>query len=72
MGALIVRHPAGIPAAGAAGAGAAAGRAATSAAISGGMNVMQEVTGGLDSDAGRLAEQLAKRAEGFYQRQGWL
>lgn len=37
-----------------------------------GMNVVQEVTGGLDSDAGRLAEQLAKRAEGFYKRQGWL
>ncbi len=54
------------------GAGAMAGRAATSAAISGGMNVMQEVTGGLDSDAGRLAGELAKRAENFYKRQGWL
>ena len=54
------------------GAGAIAGRAATSAAISGGMNVVQEVTGGLDSDAGRLAGALAKRAEDFYKRQGWL
>ena len=53
------------------GVGAATGRAATSAAISGGMNVAQEVTGGLDSDAGRLADQLAKRAESFYTRQGW-
>lgn len=52
--------------------GAMAGKAARSAVISGGMNVVQEVTGGLDSDAGRLAETLAKRAEAFYKRQGWL
>ena len=54
------------------GAGAAMGNVARSAAISGGMNVMQEVTGGLESDAGRLAEQIAKRATAFYTRQGWL
>ena len=54
------------------GAGAIAGNAARSAVISGGMNVVQEVTGGLDSDAGRLAGELAKRAEDFYKRQGWL
>jgi len=50
------------------GAGAAMGNVARSAAISGGMNVVQEVTGGLDSDAGRLAGELAKRAEVFYKR----
>jgi hypothetical protein len=54
------------------GAGAAMGNVARSAAISGGMNVVQEVTGGLDSDARRLAGELAKRAENFYKRQGWL
>ncbi len=54
------------------GAGAAMGNVARSAAISGGMNVMQEVTGGLESDAGRLAEEIAKRATAFYTRQGWL
>jgi len=54
------------------GAGAAAGRAATSAVVSGGMNVAREVTGGLDADAGRLADEIAKRAEAFYRRQGWL
>jgi hypothetical protein len=54
------------------GAGAMMGNVARSAAISGGMNVVQEVTGGLESDAGRLAEQIAKRAAAFYTRQGWL
>jgi hypothetical protein len=54
------------------GVGAATGTVVRSVVISGGMNVMQEVTGGLDSDAGRLAEQIAKRATAFYTRQGWL
>lgn len=54
------------------GAGAMMGNVVRSAAISGGMNVVQEVTGGLESDAGRLAEQIAKRAAAFYTRQGWL
>jgi len=52
--------------------GAAAGTVATSAVISGGMNVTKEVRGGLDSDAGNLADEIAKRAEAFYKRQGWL
>jgi hypothetical protein len=54
------------------GAGAAAGRAATSAVISGGMNVAREVTGSLEADAGRLADEIADRAEAFYRRRGWL
>lgn len=53
------------------GAGAAMGRAATSAAISGGMNVVQEVTGGIDATVQDLAEELADRAASFYTRQGW-
>jgi hypothetical protein len=54
------------------GAGAVMGNVARSAVISGGMNVVQEVTGGLESDAGRLAEEIVKRATAFYTRQGWL
>ena len=54
------------------GAGAAAGRAASSAVVSGGMNVAREVRGGMDADAGRLADEIADRAEAFYKRQGWL
>jgi hypothetical protein len=54
------------------GAGAAMGSAATSAVISGGMNVVKEVRGGMGADAGRLANEIAKRAEAFYKRQGWL
>ncbi len=54
------------------GAGAAAGSLAMSAAISGGMNIIREVRGGMDADAGRMAEQIAKRAEAYYQSQGWL
>ncbi len=45
---------------------------ATSAAISGGMNILREVRGGMDADAGRMAEQIAKRAEAYYRSQGWL
>ncbi len=54
------------------GAGAAMGAAATSAAISGGLTVAREVRGSMDADAGRMAEQIAKRAEAYYRRQGWL
>ena len=54
------------------GAGAVAGRAASAAVITGGMNVVQETTGGLDASVGRLAEQLAERAVSFYACQGWL
>jgi hypothetical protein len=54
------------------GAGAAAGTAATSAVISGGMKVTTELRGTLEADAGRLAEEIAERAEAFYKRQGWL
>lgn len=54
------------------GAGAAMGAAATSAAISGGLTVSREVRGGMHADAGRMAEQIAKRAEAYYRSQGWL
>jgi len=54
------------------GGGAALGTMAMSAAISGGMNIVKEVRGGMDADAGRMAEQIAKRAQDFYERQGWL
>ena len=54
------------------GVGGLAGNLARAAVISGGSNIVQEVTGGLDADAGRLAEQIAKRTEAFYKRQGWL
>jgi hypothetical protein len=32
----------------------------------------RELSGGMDADAGRLAEEIAERAEAFYKRQGWL
>jgi hypothetical protein len=54
------------------GAGAAMGNVARSAAISGGMNVMQEVRAGLDKAAKNMAKELADRAVSFYTRQGWL
>ena len=54
------------------GVGAATGNAARSAVISGGMNVVQEVTGGLQKDAGRIAGEIADRIKAFYERQGWL
>jgi hypothetical protein len=53
------------------GAGAAMGKVARSAAISGGMNVMQEVRAGLDAAAKNMAKELADRAVSFYTRQGW-
>ena len=52
--------------------GAALGTLATSAVISGGMNLVKEARGGMSADAGRMAEQIAKRAEAYYTRQGWL
>ncbi len=48
------------------------GNVARSAAISGGMNVMQEVRAGLDKAAKNMAKELADRAVSFYTRQGWL
>jgi hypothetical protein len=54
------------------GVGAAAGSLVMSAAISAGGSVVQEVTSGLESDAGRLAKKIAERTESFYRRQGWL
>ena len=51
--------------------GAIAGTAATSAVISGGMNITKEVRGAMRDDAGRIAEEIASRAEAFYKRQGW-
>ena len=52
--------------------GAIAGTAATSAVISGGMNILRETRGAMHDDAGRIADEITKRAEAFYQRQGWL
>ena len=40
--------------------------------ISGGMNITKEIRGRGEADAERLAEEIAKRAEAFYKRQGWL
>ncbi len=54
------------------GVGAAAGQLWRSAVISGGMNVAQEVTGGLDRAADNLAGKIADRAEAFYKEKGWL
>lgn len=54
------------------GAGALAGRAAGAAVVSGGMNVMQEVTGGLDQAVENIADRIASRAETFYRARGWL
>jgi hypothetical protein len=54
------------------GVGAATGNVARSVVISGGMNVAQELTGGLDEDAGRIADEIAERVKGFYESQGWL
>jgi hypothetical protein len=52
--------------------GAAMGTAATSAAISGGMNLVKEKRGGMDADAGHMAEEIAERAKAYYERRGWL
>ena len=54
------------------GAGAALGQAATSAVVGGGMTVARDVGGGMDADAGRLADEITQRVEAFYKRQGWL
>ncbi len=52
--------------------GAIAGAAATSAIISGGMNIVRETRGVMHDDAGRIADEIAKRCESFYKTQGWL
>lgn len=52
--------------------GAALGSLATSAVISGGMQIVKETRGGMRDDAGRIAEEIANRAEAFYRNQGWL
>ena len=52
--------------------GAAMGTLATSAVISGGMNIVKEAHGAMRDDAGRIAEEIANRAQAFYERQGWL
>ena len=54
------------------GAGAAVGNVAVSAAVSGGMNIAKEARGGMDADAGRMAEQIAERIIAYYERHGWL
>ena len=51
--------------------GAAVGTVATSAVISGGMAILRETRGAMHDDAGRIADEIAKRAEAFYRRQGW-
>jgi hypothetical protein len=55
-----------IPIAAAAKTGKAAG-----AVIAGGMTVKSEVTGGLEANARRLAEDMAERVINFYEEQGW-
>jgi hypothetical protein len=52
--------------------GAAMGTAAVSAAVSGGLSVVSEVQGKRNPDASRMAEQIAERVAGFYERRGWL
>ena len=52
--------------------GAAIGTLATSAVISGGMNILKEASGAMHDDAGRIAKEIANRAQAFYERQGWL
>jgi hypothetical protein len=52
--------------------GAAAGSLAVSAAVSGGMNIAKETRGGMDADAGHMAEQIAERIVAYYERHGWL
>jgi hypothetical protein len=52
--------------------GAVAGTVATSAVISGGMNIAKETRGAMKDDAGRIADEIANRAQAFYERQGWL
>ena len=52
--------------------GVIAGSAATSAIVSGGMSVVRETRGAMHDDAGRIADEVAERAEAYYKRQGWL
>lgn len=52
--------------------GAATGNVARAAIISGGMNVAQEVTGGLGQAINNISAEIATRAEAFYRDKGWL
>ncbi len=52
--------------------GAATGTAARAAVISGGMNVAQEVSGGLGQAINNISGEIADRAEAFYRDKGWL
>ncbi len=52
--------------------GAATGNVARAAVISGGMNVAQEVTGGLGQAINNISAEIADRAEAFYREKGWL
>ena len=53
--------------------GGIAGRAATSAAISGGLNVAQEIgPESLDSAAKRTAKEIAKVLEEAFKKRGWI
>ena len=36
------------------------------------MNIAKEMRGSMTADAGRMAEEIAKRAEAYYRKQGWL
>ncbi len=52
--------------------GAIAGTVVTSAVISGGLGLVREVQGDMTDEVGLLADAIAKHAEAFYRRQGWL
>ena len=52
--------------------GVAMGSAATSAAVSGGMSLVSEASGKVNTDAKRLADLIAERSENFYKERGWL
>jgi hypothetical protein len=55
------------------GIGAAAGRAGTAAAVSGGLNVAQELTSeGIHHAAERTAEEIAELLEEAFKKRGWM
>ena len=57
------------------GIGAAIGTAGTSAVVSGGLNLVSELRGGIggiDACAGRVADGIAEKIHALYERQGWL
>ncbi len=53
------------------GVGAAAGKVATAAVISGGMNVVQELSGGIDVALDNMAKEIGRRASNFWASNGW-